>query len=60
MNTSGLLQIKLNLLPIFTFYYKYLNIEIIYNFENKTDLYLICNFINGFVGVQNGKAEHPD
>ena len=48
---------KLNLLHIFTFYYKYLiYIEIIYNLGDKTILYLIFNRINGFVGVQNGKA----
>ena len=35
-------------------------IEIIYNLgEFRTILYLIFNHINGFVGVQNGKAEQP-
>ena len=44
---------KLNLLLIFTFYYKYLIyiIKFIFNLGNKTVLYLICNHINGFVGV---------
>ena len=31
-------------------------IEIIYNLGDKTILYLMFNCINGFVGVQNGKA----
>ena len=39
----------MNLLLIFTFYYKYLNIEIIYNLGNKIVLFLICIRINGFV-----------
>ena len=39
--------VKLNLLLIFTFYY----------LGDKTILYLIFNHNNGFVGVQNGKAE---
>ena len=34
-------------------------IEIIYNLGDKTILYLTFNHINGFVGVQNGKAEQP-
>ena len=42
---------KIELLLIFTFYYKYYYIEIIYNLGTKTVLYLICNRINGFVGV---------
>ena len=36
-----------------------LYIEIIYNLGDTTILYLIFNRINGFVGVQNGKAEQP-
>ena len=48
MNTSGLLQRiihdsmnrpKMNLLLIFTFYYRYLNIEIIYNLGRKQLLF---------------------
>ena len=39
----------MNLLLIFTCYYKYLNYENVYNLGNKTVLYLICNRINGFV-----------
>ena len=42
---------KLNLLLIFTFYYKYLKYKIIYNLGNKTVLYLICNSIKGFDSV---------
>ena len=29
------------------------------NLGDKTILYLIFNCINGFVGVQNGKADQP-
>ena len=36
-----------------------LYIESIYNLGDKTILYLIFKRINGFVGVQNGKAEQP-
>ena len=35
---------------------KYLNIKIIYNLE-KNRFVLMCNRINAFVGVSNGKAE---
>ena len=31
----------------------------IYNLGDKAVLYLICNCINGFVGVLNEKAEQP-
>ena len=51
-----------HLLLIFTFCCKYLkSIENIYNLGNKTVLYLICNCtcINGFVAVENNKAEQP-
>ena len=34
-------------------------IEIIYHLGGETILYLLFNRINGFVGVQNGKAEQP-
>ena len=48
---------KLNILVIFAFYYKYLKyIEIIYNFGNKTVLYLICNCIFWSVKRKNGTA----
>ena len=40
---------------IYRFYLHFIknifNIEIIYNLGNLTVLYLICNRINGFVGV---------
>ena len=33
--------------------------ELIYNWGNKTVLYLICNCINSFDEVYKGKAEQP-
>ena len=65
MNASGLLQSlqetrsihdsmnipKIECIAYIYIYYTYLNIEIIYNLGNITVLYLICNCINGFVGV---------
>ena len=42
---------ELNLLLIFTFYYKYLKYRNYVSFRKKAFLYLICNRINGFVGA---------
>ena len=43
---------RASLLLIITFYYKYIQcVEIIYNFGDKTFLYLIFNHIFGFAGV---------
>ena len=42
---------KLNVLLIFTFYYKYLKFKNNYNLGNKTVLHLICNCIDSFVEV---------
>ena len=52
---------KLNLLLIFTFNYKYLKYRncCTYNLGNETGFYLIRYCSDGFVGVQNGKAEQP-
>ena len=50
---------KLNLLLIFTFCYKYLKYKKGFIILEKAVLYLICNRINGFVGVLNGKAGLP-
>ena len=50
---------KLNLLLIFTFIINNKCTENINNLGDKTILYLISNRINGFVRVQNGKAEQP-
>ena len=48
---------KINVLLIFTFYYKYL---FIYKLGNETAFYLKCSkCINGFDGVLHGKAEQP-
>ena len=44
---------------VLTFYYKYLKFKNNFNLGIKTVLYLKYNRINGFVGVQNGKAEQP-
>ena len=44
-------KIKYILLLISTFYYKYLIYRNYLYSGNKTVLYLICNHINGFVGV---------
>ena len=43
----------------FIIYINIYYIEIIYNLGNKIVVYLICNRINGFVGVWNEKAEQP-
>ena len=50
---------KLNLLLIFTFYYKYLKYRNYFDLGNKTVLDLICHCINGLDGGLNGKAEQP-
>ena len=41
---------KMNLLLIFTFYYKYIKYKIIFNSGIKTVLYLKYNRISGLVG----------
>ena len=46
----------MNLLLIFTFYYKYLNIEKYFNLRIKTVLYLKYNRINGFVEIKKRKS----
>ena len=49
---------KLNLLLMFTFYYKYLiYCNFFYNLGDKTIYYLIFNRIYGFVGVLNRKTK---
>ena len=50
---------KLNLFFMLTFYYKYVKFKNNFNLGVKTVLYLKYNRINGFVGMQNGKAEQP-
>ena len=41
------------------FFFCRVYIELIYNLGDKTILYFIFNHINGFVEVQNRKAEQP-
>ena len=51
---------KMNLVFIFTFYYKYLKYRIICNLRNKNSFVFNTRIrTNGFVGVKNGKAEEP-
>ena len=45
----------MNLLLIFTFYFKYLCIEIIHKLGNKTVVYLICNRIYASVECKTEK-----
>ena len=44
---------------IYCLYLHFIIIEIINNLGDRTIFYLIFNRINGFVLVQNGKAEQP-
>ena len=70
MNTSGLLQSnvkpefhepsKIEFIAYIYSLLKYLIYRFFFhNLGDKTILYLIFNRINGFVGVQNRKAEQP-
>ena len=63
MNSWGLLQETLSIhdsmnLPKNEFILHFI-LKIIYNFGDKTVLFLIFNPINGFIVVQNGKAQQP-
>ena len=61
MNTSGLLQVRLQnyVYSLYLHFIIIFNMEIIYSL-GKTVLFLICNRINSYVGVYNGKAEQPE